>query len=358
MKKALSLTGICLGLAACSADLPPIEGCEALGDIRPVCGMKTPEDIAALADGRHLLLSNFGGMHDATGSLSLFDTKTETLTPLFPPQSGTIETGDEQWGQVDCPVPDLSSFSPHGTHLQQLADGRWRYLVVNHGGRESIEMFELTLAGNNSSLAWRGCVLAAEETYMNDVVGLANGDLIFSRMLHRGGDFEMLKATLGFVTGDLWRWNKNTGLRILPGTDAAQPNGLEISADERFVFANMYSEKQVWKVDAETGEKLASADIANADNSAWGTDGKLWIATHNGTMGEMFSCLKQQTKPCAAPFEIIALDPDTMETSVVFAHRGAPMGAATIAVPQGDRVYIGSFVGDRMISVPNFSPGE
>ena len=45
-----------------------------------------------------------------------------------------------------------------------------------------------------------------------------------------------------------------------------------------------------------------------------------------------------------------------METEVLFAHSGAPMGAVTIAVPQGDRVYMGSFVGDRMISVPNFSP--
>ncbi len=28
------------------------------------------------------------------------------------------------------------------------------------------------------------------------------------------------------------------------------------------------------------------------------------------------------------------------------------MGAATVAVAQADRVYVGSFVGDRMLSVP------
>ena len=214
MNKIYYLICVCFGLAACSADLAPIEGCEALGGIRPVCGMNPPEDIAALADGKHLLLSNFGGMHDATGKLSLFDTETEALTTLFPPPSGTIASSAEQWGQANCPAPTLENFSPHGTHLHRLADGRWRYLVVNHGGRESIELFELTMAGNETSLAWRGCVLAAEDTYMNDVVGLANGDLIFSRMLHHGGDFELLKATLGFVTGDLWRWNRTTGLRV------------------------------------------------------------------------------------------------------------------------------------------------
>jgi len=30
------------------------------------------------------------------------------------------------------------------------------------------------------------------------------------------------------------------------------------------------------------------------------------------------------------------------------------MGAATVAVAQGGRVYMGSFAGDRMISVPGF----
>ena len=48
-----------------------------------------------------------------------------------------------------------------------------------------------------------------------------------------------------------------------------------------------------------------------------------------------------------------------MEHELLFSHSGAPMGAATVAVPQGGRVYMGSFVGDRMISVPDFTaPGQ
>ena len=343
-------------LTACTADLPPIVGCDAVGNIKPVCGMQTPEDIAALDDGRHLLLAHFGGMTDGTGSLSLFDTETEQITPLYPLESGSEVGTGKQWGQADCDPPSAKQFSPHGTHLHQLADGRWRYLVVNHGGRESVEMFELTAAGGDSALTWRGCVLAAEETFMNDVVGLTGGDLVFSRMFHTGSTLENLQSLLGIDTGDLWRWNRDTGLRILPGTEAAQPNGLEISADERFVFANMYFEKEVWKINVDSGEIVAIGQVASADNSAWGNDGRLWVTTHTGSISEMMTCLGNQAKPCGAPFEIIALDPQTMATEVVFAHRGPPMGAATIAVPQNGRVYMGSFVGDRMISVPNFSP--
>jgi sugar lactone lactonase YvrE len=360
MRKLLFLPVAGLLLAGCAADLPPITGCDPVGDIRPVCGIQTPEDIAALADGRHLLLAHFGGMEDGTGSVSLFDTQTEEITPLFPPAPGAAAKPDAAglWGEAACTTAPGAEFSPHGTHLHRLDDGRWRYLVVNHGGREAVELFELTLAGGDSTLAWRGCVRAGPETFMNDVVGLDNGDLVFSRMFHHGGNVEMFKSVLGISTGDLWRWNRDSGLRLLPGTDAAQPNGLEISADNRHLFANMYMEKEVWKIDADSGEKLAVGQVANADNSAWGTDGRLWLATHSDGLLATVSCFESRVKPCGAAFEIVAMDPDTMEADVVFAHRGPPMGAATVAVPQGGRVYMGSFVGDRMISVPNFAPAR
>jgi sugar lactone lactonase YvrE len=332
-----------------------ISGCEPVGDIHPICGVKTPEDIAALPDGRHLLFSNFGGMHDGTGYLSLFDTVTETSTRLFPPASGSIDTAGADWGEPDCGPPPLATFSNHGTHLHQLADGRWRYLVVNHGGRETIEMFEVLGEGADTTLAWRGCVPAAPDTFINDVVGLANGDLIFTRMYHNAGTLEQLLGALGKTTGDLWRWNQQTGLRILPGTEAASPNGIEIAPDEQHVFANMYFEEEVWKVDVDTGEVVGKAQVGSGgDNSAWGSDGRLWVVTHPEGLVNLLSCFEYQDEPCGARFRIVAIDPDTLEVETVFEHRGAPMGAATVAVPVAGRVYIGSFVGERLVVVPDF----
>jgi hypothetical protein len=343
-----------LFLSACVDDEMLISGCEAVGDIRPVCGMQTPEDIAALDDNRHLLLAHFGGMHDATGSLSLFDTQTEQVTPLFPLADEVVNTAGADWGDADCKPPSTQKFSPHGTHLHQLADGRWRYLVVNHGGRETIEMFELLDAGADSTLAWRGCMSPAPETYMNDVVGLSSGDLIYTRMFHNAGTLEQLLSAVGKNTGDLWRWNQETGLRVLPGTEANQPNGIEIAPDERHVFANMYFTRQLWKVDVDTGEVVATAEVPSGDNSAWGSDGRLWVVTHTDSIPNLLSCFERQEEPCGAGFEVIAVDPETMATESVFSHRGAPMGAATVAVPQAGRVYMGSFVGDRLVSVPDF----
>lgn len=353
MFRVTMLTVAAFLLVACSSGMDPIIDCEARGDVRPVCNMATPEDIAALPDGRHLLLAHFGHMGKASGSISLFDTSTAELTPLFP--AGVDAEGPTDWGDAACTTPPNDSFGPHGTHLAQMNDGSWRYLVVNHGDREAVEIFELTHSREQYTLAWRGCVLAAPETLMNDVVGLTDGDLVYSKMYGEPVMLSNLKSALGLSTGELWRWNRKTGLTPLPATRAAGPNGLEISADNRYVFANMYMEREVWKVDLDSGEVVAKAPIAHADNSAWGGDGRLYIATHTGGLIETLACLNGQSVPCGGAFEIVALDPETMNSEVAFAHRGAPMGAATIAVPQGGRVWMGSFAGDRMISVSDFT---
>ena len=57
-------------------------------------------------------------------------------------------------------------------------------------------------------------------------------------------------------------------------------------------------------------------------------------------------------------FEIVALDPETMDFEVAFSHSGPPMGEVTVAVPQAGRVWMGSFAGDRLISVKHFTRSE
>jgi len=50
------------------------------------------------------------------------------------------------------------------------------------------------------------------------------------------------------------------------------------------------------------------------------------------------------------PYEIVKADPNTMRAEVVHAQDGAPMGYATVALKVGDRLYIGSAHGDRVVS--------
>ena len=116
----------------------------------------------------------------------------------------------------------------------------------------------------------------------------------------------------------------------------------------------MYFTGEVWKVDVDSGEVVGTAPVHSVDNSAWGSDGRLWLVAHRDSIPNLVSCFWEQDTPCGAGFEIVALAPKTMAFETIFAHRGPPMGAATVAVPQGGRIYLGSFVGDRLISIPDF----
>jgi hypothetical protein len=328
-----------------------ITDCEDKDRLHPVCGLQSPEDIAIVPGGDYLLLSELGSMGARAGRIVLFDVADESWQPIFPVKnssSPTVLQGDEA-----CTEPPGEQMSPHGTHLVQLDDSSWRYLVVNHGSREAVELFTLAESPEGTpQLTWQGCVFPADNTLINDVVGLANGDVIYTRMFHPDDFMGEMRGVLGFTSGDVWRWNRASGLRRLPGTEGALTNGIEVSPDERFVFINQYMDKEVQKYELATETVVGVAQVPNVDNSAWGPGGELWLASHASEVFTYMACTKDPTVTCGMGFEIVALNPDTLESRVLFRHQGPPMGAATIATPNRDKVYLGSFQGDRLLIVP------
>ena len=72
----------------------------------------------------------------------------------------------------------------------------------------------------------------------------------------------------------------------------------------------------------------------------------------------MFTCANVEHGACPAGFEIVSLDPQTMETEVIYANRGAPMGAVTVALQRGDELFLGTFAGDRIGRLSLLPPEE
>ena len=73
----------------------------------------------------------------------------------------------KDWGDPSCPGPIGDALAPHGTSISKRANGKTQLFVVNHGGRESIEMYEIKHEAATWSLAWHGCVVATQA--YNDV---------------------------------------------------------------------------------------------------------------------------------------------------------------------------------------------
>lgn len=341
-------------LQACGSNDNLIDSCDAKGGLTPLCGLQSPEDFAQLpAENNHyLLLSQMGGMGEKAGNIALLDTRNRETTVLFPAPGVENAEAQKEWGDGSCDAEPGANFSPHGTHLHQLRDGRWRYLVVNHGDREAVELFELQLDQDTPALSWRGCVRAASDTFINDVVGLSNGDLVYTRMFAQNNSWSLLKSMLKIDTGELWQWNRENGLKMLPASSGAMPNGIELSPDERSVFANMYMNEQVMKYNLVEQRVTGSANVGMGDNSAWAPNGELWVVTHRGSWRDSLTCFSDHSQTCGLAFAVVALNPESLQHRTVFEHKGAPMGAATVAVQVGEEVFLGSYAGDRLLIVP------
>ena len=128
------------------------------------------------------------------------------------------------------------------------------------------------------------------------------------------------------------------------------PNGIAVNKDNSKVFVNIYMANKTIKFDRATSKVEAEMVVKNPDNIVVDDDGNLWIASHLNDPIEG-RCEDNHPGPCLLPFQIIKVNPDSMQPEVVFTHDGAPMGYATVGLPHRARLYFGSASGDRLASV-------
>src|SRR5262249_32288204 len=112
------------------------EVCQSSGKLHFVCGAQHPEDLAHVPNTPWLIASGFS---DGAG-LKLIDTRNDTLRLWF---TGSPEQIARDSGLYpDCAAPPAPAiFNAHGINLRPAGQGTYTLYVVNHGGRESIEIF-------------------------------------------------------------------------------------------------------------------------------------------------------------------------------------------------------------------------
>tara|TARA_R110002110_G_scaffold240244_1_gene456360 strand:+ start:5842 stop:6912 length:1071 start_codon:yes stop_codon:yes gene_type:complete len=322
--------------------------CEEVDGIHSICGLAAPEDLVPAPNGRDLI---FGQMAEP-GGLFLLDLRDDSVHPLLP--EGPVPAPAELWGQADCDQP-TSWLGAHGLDLRQRADGRWQLLVVNHTERESVEFFEvLDAEAERPRAVWRGCAIAPAEGNFNDVIGLADGSLLVTHMADRRRQlWSALLAAFGRDTGFVYRWTPASGFVPLSGTEGAHPNGILLAPDEQSFYLNIYFGGSVRRHAVASGELLAEVAVEKPDNSSWAEDGRLLVASHQASLWQLFRSLEQDhSEPSLLPFSIVAIDPATMVAEPLLQREGPPMGAGTVALQRGNALYIGSYVGDRIIRLP------
>ncbi|HTO53674.1 MAG TPA: hypothetical protein VMR50_09825 [Myxococcota bacterium] len=352
-RAALALGLAALGLAACSKPRPPISDCVPTADARPICTFHDPEDFALLPQAHALVVSQMGGGDGSKpGSLVFFALESESLTPAYPLPGAANEAPHAGWGDPKCPGAPGAALSPHGLDLATRPDGALELLVVNHGGRESVELFEVSDA-LPPALAWRGCVLAPDDAFLNDVAALPDGGFVTTHFLSRAHPLRSsLLGLLRLSTGEILEWHADSGIQPIPGTSAPGPNGIAVSKDGETLYLDAYFADEVRKISRRTGQTLEKADIASPDNLNWTAEGKLLVASHNAPLNEILACATLEHGQCPFHFSIVLLDPARLsDPHTIYENVGPPMGAGTSALLIDGELYVGSFAGDRLLRV-------
>jgi hypothetical protein len=348
-------------LLACGGGPEPITTCDSRGGVTPLCGWQNPEDLVALPGGRFIVGSEYGGMEgEAPGRLALLDLTTDARSVLWDgrEQAAAAPT-PASWGDERCPGAPDGSFSPHGIDLVQRADGTLALLAVQHGGRESVELFSLDTEGDVPTLTWRGCAIAPPGAMLNDVAGRADGSFFVTHMMDKNGFggpmVGYMRASLtGANSGHAWRWTPEDGFDIQPGTEGPVPNGIALSADERTLFVAYSGQGELRRVDVGAGEATGRATLEPLDNVTVAPDGRLIVAEARASAAEGMSCMELEAGQCAIAFAIVAVDPATLAHEALYiGGPGTPSGAGTVGRLLDDgTLLIGTFAGDRILRVP------
>lgn len=335
-----------LAAAAAGADA----GCGVrFGRVLPICGLQAPEDLERLPGGRELLVSEFGGLASGPGRLSALDMRSRRVRHLYPENA---PRGEKQWGDAACAGEPGAEFSPHGIHLSRRADGRMQILVVNHGGRESVEMFELGRARDGAVLAWRGCVPAGADDFLNDVSALPDGGFLVTLMMKRSDSDALARSFRGENTGYVLRWHPRDGWSRVAGSDAAMPNGVQTDPRGRYAFVSNTGTNQVLKLALPGGERLGAAHTAHADNLSWTADGRLLAAGMDEVESmSLARCRTGAEDECFAPSHVDEIDPQTLRVRRVFGYGHRELHPASIGLRVGSRLYVGSYYGGRLLEV-------
>jgi len=311
--------------------------CESDGEVQFLCGPVSPEDFAPLPESPWVVVSS---MVD-DGYLYLIDTRDHTATVWFPTETARPQQDVTIYGE--CPGLLTSQFRPHGLYLRAGDSGVHTLLVVRHGGRESIEVFEVTVGDTSPTITWVGCAVAPEGIGLNSVVALPAGGF----------------AATSPRAGNIWKWHTDAGWNLVPGSEDIGPNGLEISKDGRWFYVGGYRDQALIRLSrGKTPVQKTSVPVGfHIDNVRWGTDEKLLAAGHLGkTRVSIRECI-QQRQCDGITSRVAEVDPQRLTArQIVLYPSNDLLILGTVAIQVGEEIWVGGVAGgDRIARFPALS---
>ena len=308
-----------------------------------VCGLDEPEDLLQIGAGKWVVASGMG----AHGGIFLIDSDAKTARRFF---TGAARPDRVLYPDCDGP-PD--HFNSHGLALRPArVAGIYTLYSVTHVPFESIQVFAVDARGPEPAISWTGCVKLPADFKGNAVTATREGTILVDVQMHgHATDF-----ISGNITGGVWQWTpKDKALKLLPGTELAGNNGIEISPDEKeFYIAVSGTQTVAIYALADTRKPLRTIKTPwyNLDNIHWSGD-RLIAA---GMMFDEPACggTRKQIQDahgnmnCHRGWVASQLDPHAMTWKILaYGEPNPAFGGIATALVIGKTLWLSSFQMDR-----------
>jgi hypothetical protein len=321
--------------------------CDPVQGMSFICGVERPEDLARLPGTRWLIASGF---QNGAG-LKLIDI--DSRTARFWYTATTEQRRDTRYSGCPSP-PDAGVFNTRGLSLRLLSKGQYTLYAVNHGGRESIEIFSVDATSDVPSLAWSGCIELTAGLVANSVVSLPDGSIL-STVLTRPGT-TMADYVEGRITGAVYRWKPGDSVfRLLRGTELSGNNGIEASPDGARFYVVEFGTRSIVEfstADPKPRRKVVAPGFM-PDNIHWHGD-RLIVA---GMQHDEPACGgvrkvvdgRAEDMYCHRGYVVAELDPETMRfRTIAYGEPNPAFTGVSSAVLVGRELWLGSFRADRV----------
>lgn len=313
---------------------PAQSECNVSGPLDFLCGPQNAEDIVRVGSTPWLIASNLSDDNDpAAGRIYLIDSEKKTYDEFFPGESPVLTNDATMY--PNCPSVDLDHMEVHGLAIREIGPKTFRLYATTHGSVEAIQAWEIEVTGDKPSATWVGCVPLPDAVYANAVAILADGGFMTTKY------FDPTKADpygaiqRGEITGEVYEWHPGGAVTAVPATEMSGANGIEISADERYLFVAAYGGHEIVRFDLglEPGPNVSIPVEIAPDNLRWTADGTLLTVGVNLNQGTGWT--------------VIEIDPsDMIAIEVTEYGRDARLQNASTALEVDDEVWIGTWSGD------------
>lgn len=302
-----------------------------------VWGPVNAEDIAAVPGSEWVVTSGMVGQDAPLGRLYAVNRDDHSSSELFPFHAD-YRIDEDRFGAIESLDP--SKFEPHGIDVWQRPDGVVELYVVNHGWRESVEVFEIVLEGRRPALRWIGAAVLPEPLTGNDVAAAGDGGFALSvNETDPTGPFARSNLP---DSGAVMAWTAPAGWTRVPGSEINSANGIALSLDGKWMFLGGWRSASIKKISRIDGQSETVSTGILTDNITWAADGSLWAAGPAVTPEQFFAARSGPQAHLGVPSRVLRVDPETLTMDSMLDYPGQVFTAATTGLQLAEEIWVGT----------------